>query len=566
VPGGGTVAGADREAVGAAEERRYPYRQRNQPKRYRILVALGVTAQPERAVPASYSQAVDSKDAHLWRAAMDSEMESQRSNGSYSLVRLPPGVRPIHVRWVFDVKRDGRYKARLVAKGYEQRYGVNFRDTYAPASKFTSLRALLALAAPNPDMVLHQMDVSTAFLHGELEEDIYVQQPEGYVEGSDSMVWKLNKALYGLKQAPRVWWQRLGRELVSMGFEPVCADPTLYVRRGKTSNIYVLFHVDDIIVGGQLSEVEAVKADLKGAFSIKDLGELHLFLGMEVERDKAAGTISLTQKDYTAKVLDSFGMSKAKARPVPLGAQIQLTSGGGSSDRKPLGGGESSDRKPPELDRYSELVGELLYLANCTRPDIAQAVGALARYTAAPTKQHWEAAMGLLRYLAGTRDKGLLYGGRSGLEAYCDADYAGCLDTRRSTTGYAFILNGGAISWSSRLQPTVATSTQEAEYMAAAGAAREGLWLRKLLPELGMAVEAPLIWCDNQSCLALLENPRETPKAKHIDVIHHFVRERVQRKEIRFEYVGTEWNVADIFTKPLTAAKLELCREGLGVV
>lgn len=216
---------------------------------------------------------------------------------------------------------------------------------------------------------------------------------------------------------------------------------------------------------------------------------------------------------------------------------------------------------------YSQLIGSLMYLSVCTRPDIAQAVEALARHMAKPTVAHWQAAKGVLRYISGTANYGITFGGTGDirLEAYCDADYAGDIDTRRSTTGYVFILSGGAISWSSRLQPTVAVSTTEAEYMAAAYAIKEALWLRTLLKELSLEINTISIYADNQSAIKLLKNPVVSMRSKHIDIIYHFARERVARKDIAFKYIPTDKMVADALTKSVPTAKFKLCCQAMGI-
>jgi hypothetical protein len=273
---------------------------------------------------------------------------------------------------------------------------------------------------------------------------------------------------------------------------------------------------------------------------------------MSIVRDRDNRTIKLAQERLTSDLLSKYGMLEAKALSTPLSPSIKLTKEGEPLDR--------------EIYGYSQLIGSLMHLSVCTRPDIAQAVGALARYMAQPTAAHWQAGKGVLRYLSGTASYGIIFGGtRSGLEAYTDADYAGDIDTRRSTTGYVFILNGGAISWSSRLQQTVAASTTEAEYMAAASATKEGLWLRKLLSEMQLDITIIDIKADSQSAIKLLKNPVFSMRSKHIDIIYHFARERVIRGEVRFHYIRTDSMVADALTKAVPTSKFQFCRSAMGV-
>ena len=556
------AAEAGQESATAAGQQpavveRYPRRQRGAPDR------LAFSAVPaELIVPQSLAEAQASPAWPQWEQAIMAELASLKEYQTYSLQRVPTGTRPIATRWVFDLKRDEmgrvvRYKARLVAKGFHQRFGVDYDQTYAPTSNLTTFRALLATMAAQPGTILEQLDVSTAFLNGELDEIVYVSEPPGYENGQQGEAWLLHRALYGLKQAPRVWYKRLKGELEELGFKQSSADPCLYVRDSKQGTTYVLTHVDDILVGGAPTEVAGVKTALGKLFSIKDMGLLKLFLGMEITWDKAAGTVLLTQKRYVRDIIDVYGMDNAKISrsPLPMGTRFVKA--------------ETSGEEVVDEGKYKELVGALLYLAVCTRPDISQAVSALSRYCSAPTQMHWNGAKQVLRYLAGTRDEGLRYGSSGSLDlvSFCDADYAGCLDTRKSTTGYVFCLNGGAISWTSKVQPTVAASTTEAEYMASSAAGREALWMRKLLPALGVKLDPKgiNIQCDNQACLALTMNPIESPRSKHIDVLHHFIRDRVERSEIRFTYVGTDQNVADCFTKPLAGEKLKHGKKGMGL-
>ena len=508
--------------------------------------------------PQTYEEALDSPQSDLWRTAMDEEFKSLLENQTWDLVECPPGVKPVPMKWVYKIKRnaDGsveRFKARLVAKGFLQKQGVDFEEVYAPVSKQTTVRALLAVCAEK-DLELEQLDVKTAFLNGHLEEEIYMQQAQGYEEGEKSVVYKLKRAIYGLRQAPRAWYLRLKEEMERLGWTVSGADPALFIRREDGGVFYALVYVDDILMAGPKDSpvMGRLKAELTEIFDIRDLGESSYFLGMEIERKRDEGTIKLSQKKLTGEILNRFGMSEAKGRSVPLNQGEKMT-----RDGEPLDTGEHP---------YRELIGSLLYLSVCTRPDIAYAVGALSRYMSAPTTDHWRAAIGILRYLADTRDLGIVFG-NGGLipEGYVDADYAGELDTRRSTTGYVFILAGGAISWSSRLQVTVAVSTVEAEYMGAASAVKEALWLKKLARDFGLEVGQICIKGDNQGALKLLKHSMSTQRSKHIDVMHHFARERVLRGEVRFEYCSTEHMAADFLTKAVSPAKFAKCRSLIGI-
>ena len=508
--------------------------------------------------PTTVSEALSSEQAAEWQLAMDEEMAALAANGTWTLEQTPAGVNPIPVKWVFKIKRDSsgrveRYKARLVAKGFRQREGIDYDEVFAPVSKYATLRALLAKAAA-ADLHIHQLDIKTAFLNGELEEDVYIQQPPGYEQGSSQLACHLHKALYGLKQAPRAWHVTLKTELESQGFLPSSADAGLFISSAITATpSYLLTYVDDILIfASDLGELQRIKQQLMRAFDARDLGEAAYFLGMDIIRDRARRTIKLAQTRLTADLLAKHSMTAVRTASTPLSTAIKLTKDGDPLDRQHHG--------------YPQLIGSLMYLSVCTRPDLSQAVGALARYMANPTAVHWQAAKGVLRYLSGTANYGISFGSASpGLAAYCDADYAGDIDTRRSTTAYVFILNGGAVSWSSRLQQTVAASTTEAEYMAAAAAIKESLWISKLLSDLRIDSGITTIQADSQSAIKLLKHPVFSMRSKHIDVIYHFARERVARKEVTFAYTKTDHMVADALTKPVPVTKFQFCRAAMGV-
>ena len=507
--------------------------------------------------PAELSAALASAHAAEWQQAMEEELASLQAHGTWSLQQTPAGVKPIPLKWVFKVKTDAagltqRFKARLVAKGFHQREGVDFDEVYAPVSKYATLRALLALVAAR-DLELHQLDIKTAFLNGHLEEEVWVQQPPGFPMAASSHSCRLHRALYGLKQSPRAWHKRLSDELAVLGYIPSQADPGLFVQRNKQSSTFVLIYVDDILIAADsIASVDAFKAALASAFQTHDLGEAETFLNMSIVRDRSSKTLKLSQPKLTAQLLVSHNLSECNPQSLPLSPAAVLV--------------EATEADAISNPRYGQLVGSLLHLAVCTRPDIAHAVGVLSRYISAPAKSHWEAAKGVLRYIAGTSSCGITFGSSStAMIGHTDADYAGDRTTRRSTSGFVFTMYGGAVTWSSKRQATVATSTTEAEYIAAAAAVKEALWLRHLLEDLDEASDTIHIYADNQSALKLLRNPMATQRAKHIDVVYHFARERVARKEVEFSYLPTTEMAADMFTKAVPKAKLLICCAEIGV-
>ncbi|GIL87679.1 hypothetical protein Vretifemale_15713, partial [Volvox reticuliferus] len=509
----------------------------------------------ESSEPNTLAEAQARSDWPHWKAAMDEEMKSLLENRTWDLEELPKSAKKIGLKWVFKLKRDAngnieRYKARLVAKGFTQKEGVDFGEVFAPVGKYTSLRALLAVVAAQ-NLELHQLDIKTAFLNGVLEEEVFTEQPAGYEQGGANVACHLRRALYGLRQAPRTWYVRLRSTLEQMGFKPSSADPGLFIKGEGENRVHILVYVDDLLIAcNSCAIAEEIKSQLRSVFEMRDLGESNFYLGFEIRRDRSAKTLHISQKRFVKELLSKFGMDGANGRSIPMDANVRLSSDGESLDTS--------------LFPYSELVGSLLYLSVCSRPDISFAVGALARHMAKPTTDHWCAAKCVLRYLVSTPDVGIKYGGNLSLVGYCDSDLAGSVG-RRSTTGYVFVLGGGAISWSSKLQSTVATSTAEAEYMAAASTIKEALWLRHLLHDLGLEVTSVPIKCDNRACISMLESPISSARTKHIDVCHHFARERVERGEVRMVQCSTLDQMSDFLTKALPKQKIQLCMHGLGL-
>jgi transposase InsO family protein len=567
--------GGENSVLESGEGRRHEYNTRGRVYPPGFYAQAAFEMDEDLAVPTTFAQAQELPQRNQWLQSMQEEMDSLDSRHTYDIVPRPIGVKVLPVRWVYVLKKDEdgnivRFKARVVVKGYMQQEGLDYDETYAPVCRQETRRALIAISAQE-GMHLEHLDVKTAFLYGELEEEVYTEPPPGFTSGGK--VWKLRKALYGLKQAPRAWHTKLVEVLTSMGFKATGADPGLFVHKTKLGqHVILLTYVDDMLLASHdVEAIKDVKCKLKAAFDIHELGEVTHFLGNKVTRDWEAGTIKLSNPSKVEEMLQSFGMADSKPSIIPMAQSFVMTEqvvdeSGGSGSL--LGEGH----------RYLELIGSLMYLANTVRPDIAHAVGVLARYRTAPTTAHWEAALKVLSYLGTTKDLGLVYGnsggglhgyvdrvGKAGLHGYVDADFAGCLDTRKSTTGFVFMLYGAAISWCSRKQQSTASSTVESEYLAFHSAAKEAVWLRLLLRELGQGNKPVLIFGDNQGCIANVKNPIASKYTKHIDVAYHAVRELATTRQIIPWYVPSHENVADTFTKPLASVKFRKFRGGMGL-
>ncbi|KAE8663053.1 hypothetical protein F3Y22_tig00113123pilonHSYRG00166 [Hibiscus syriacus] len=432
-------------------------------------------------------------------------------------------------------------------------YGLDYDETFSPVAKLTTVRVLLALAA-NKDWNLWQMDVKNAFLHGELDREIYMTQPMGFQsQDHPEYVCKLRKALYGLKQAPRAWYGKIAEFLTKSGYSVTPADSNLFVKANEGKLAIVLVYVDDLIItGDDEAEILQTKENLSVRFQMNELGQLKHFLGLEVDRTHEG--IFLCQQKYAKDLMKRFGMLECKSTSTPMEPNIKMCAH------------EGKDLEDATM--YRQLVGSLIYLT-LTRPDISYAVGVMSRYMQNPKKPHLEAVRRILRYVKNTIDYGLLYkkGEDCKLVGYCDADYAGDHDTRRSTTGYVFKLGSGIISWCSKRQPTVSLSTTEAEYRAAAMAAQESTWLIQLMNNLHQPVDYAIpLYCDNQSTIRLAENPVFHARTKHVEVHYHFVREKVLQEEIEMRQIKTDEQIADLFTKSLSVGKFEHFRRQHGVI
>ena len=469
---------------------------------------------------------------------------------------------------MFKLKRkaDGsidRYKARLVAKGFAQRPGLDFGQVFAPTARWAALRAIFALAALE-DMEMYSLDISNAFLNGELDHEVYMQQPEGFTNRyGTGFVLKLNRALYGLKQAGHQWHKKLDSVMSAMEFKLVRCDNSIWVYKRDQSHIIVPVYVDDMtVVCKSPAEYTSIVSELKQHFKLKELGPSSSLLAVAIGRDRSKRLLTLSQQQFIEDVLERFGMSDCHPVTTPLDPGARL-----SKEQAPR---DDAERKQMQTRPYAALVGALMYLAVATRPDIAHAVGVLARFSSDPGPAHWTALKHLCRYLQGTKSLKLCYEPdpqqQEMFTAYADADFGGEVDGRRSTSGMVVKMGTGAISWASKLQPIVTLSTTEAEYVSITAAGQEILWLRNLLSELGFEPKgASTLHLYNQSALAVTRNPEHHGRMKHLDLRYYWLRDAVKAGLIDVRYISTKDMPADIMTKALSRGVVEEMRKMLGL-
>ena len=493
-----------------------------------------------------------------WRNAMDDEIKAIEKNDTWELAALPKGHKPIGVKWVYKTKKNAKgevekHKARLVAKGYSQKAGIDYDEVFAPVARLETVRLIISLAAQNR-WKIHQMDVKSAFLNGVLEEEVYIQQPPGYeVKGQESKVLRLKKALYGLKQAPRAWNSRIDKYFHQSGFIKCPYEHALYFKIKNGDVLIVCLYVDDLIfTGSNPNMFKDFKNEMTMEFEMTDIGLMAYYLGIEVKQKEDG--IFISQESYTKEILKKFKMDDCNPISTPMECGIKLFKD------------DEAEKVDPTL--FKSLVGCLRYLT-CTRPDILYATGLVSRYMETPTTTHFKAAKRILRYLKGTIDFGLYYSVSDDckLVGYSDSDWAGDSDDRKSTTGFVFFLGDTAFTWMSKKQPIVTLSTCEAEYVAATTCVSHAIWLRNLLKELNMSqIEPTEIHVDNKSAIALAKNPVYHDRSKHIDTRYHYIRECITKQDVKLEYVKSQDQIADIFTKPLKKEDFIRLRNALGII
>ncbi len=504
--------------------------------------------------PKTLREALASTNKDEWMKACLTELDDLKRNGTYRLEPLPPGYRALDGKWVFKTKKDAngditRFKARWVVKGFLQKEGVDFFETFAAVVKAPSFKLVFALIALY-DLECAQMDMVTAFLNPILKEKVYVVQPTGFEEDKE-LVCRLQKTLYGLKQSPRYWYETLRAFLLTAGFISLESDHCVFA--GYNGDVLILVYVDDLlIIGPSKQSVQTIKDVLNHHFAMKDLGPVGHFLGIRVTRNRDKGSIRLSQDAYVDKILKDFNYEECRSVSTPMKKGDVL---------EPAPAGYQAERKL--LTWYQSLVGSALYLMTQTRADLAYTMGVLTRFCHNPTEAHKLAGIRLLRYLKGTRDAYIEYRFDAedvdlGLQCFTDSDWAGDLETRRSTSGYVIICGGGPLVWQSGLQKTVALSSCEAEFYGITNATKEVIWIQSLLTEFkyqGADLIPFKLYEDNRAAIELAKNPEYHKRVKHVGIKWYFCRSAQKEGLIDVQYVSTTENAADGLTKVLNSVQ-----------
>ncbi|KAI0507536.1 hypothetical protein KFK09_013662 [Dendrobium nobile] len=519
------------------------------------LDLLHLTTQMNKPTdPTSYTDA----SKHLeWRNAMASEFYALQKQGTWSLVPQPPNSSVLGCKWTYKTKMhaDGsiaKYKARLVAQGNHQEYGIDYYETFSLVAKLPTIRILLSIALHH-NWKVQQLDVANAFLHGTMEETVYMKQPRGFEDTTNpDYVCHLHKAIYGLKQAPRQWYNTFTSTLVSMGFKHSSSDPSLLILHKQQIQVYMLIYVDDVLLTGNNDTViSQILQQLNTKFNMKHLGEAHMFLGINIARTE--NQFFLSQQSYALAILKSVQLHQCKGLSNPTCTKLP----------KNL----QQDDILSDDTTYRRITGSLQYLT-LTRPDIAYSVNQLSQHLHKPDASHIYLLKRLLRYIQGTSDYGLpLIKSDLYLTSFSNADWAGDPITRKSTSGYCSFLGKSLVAWTVKKQHTVARSSTESEYRALAALTADVIWLRRILSDFGISHSSPTdVYCDNMSAIALANNPVFHARTKHIEIDHRFLRDHIEQKTLRLLPISTTDQVADIFTKPLTTPRFQYLRDKLSVV
>lgn len=519
-----------------------------------FMAVLNVLESPE---PLSFAEAISCREHDAWFDAIKAELDAHSKNQTWSIVVKPEGAHEITAKWIFKKKLapDGqveRFKARLVARGFSQVAGLDYFEIFAPVVRMDSIRLLFALAAQS-NLMFYQFDIATAFLNGIIEEELYLKPPEG-VEVPAGHTLKLNRSLYGLKQSPRCWNKRLKELVRGFNMEPTSADPCVFVRTRGEALILALYVDDGLLFAKGRGVIDEFVNYLNKHVQINEV-KSSCFVGVEIVRSPE-GSIFLHQRSYIKRMLERFNMSDSKPKATPLDLNHPLNK-------------EEVLREPIiEGNEYAAAIGSLMYCCVATRPDLSYALSVLSKHTKAPREAHWQGVKRVFRYLRGTMDHGLIYKHATpDVLCFSDADWAGDQANRRSTSGMATLYSSGLVCYKAQQQSVVALSTTESEYISASISVKDLIWIRRFLREL----RAPMMWrplllCDNQSAIRLIRNPEFHQRSKHIDIRYHFIRDSFESGEFDLEYLQTDQQLADLFTKSLASDRHHLLKEAIGCV
>lgn len=495
-------------------------------------------------VPETVNELKNRDDEHFWRRAMERELESIERNNTWIEVEIPNKAEILTTKWVFAAKPfentiEDRFKARLVVRGFAQKDSFNYDEIYAPVTKMTTIRTLLSIGNQR-NYIFQQLDVKNAFLNGHLREEVYVYPPDG-VYCKEGYILKLNKSLYGLKQAAKCWNEEINKCLIDLGFRRSENDYCLYIKEVEKEFVYLLIYVDDICLIGPDSEyIEECKKQLMKRFQMKDKGNLKHFLGLEIDYNREKGILKISQKTYIEGILKRFGFENCNSVSTPIDPKLRINNiEGGPGENKPV----------------RELVGCLMYLMLGSRPDISYTINFFSRFQDKYSNEVWTHLKRVLRYLKGTVDMELTYTRNMETEilsCYVDSDWATDVKDRKSVSGYFIKIFGNTIAWVTRKQNCVALSSTEAELVALCSAVQDSLWFKKLLNDMNIFLKSFKVYEDNQGCIALIKNPENNKRVKHIDLKYNFVCEHLKDGVICLEYLNSKLQLADMLTKGLS--------------
>ena len=514
--------------------------------------------------PKNVDEAMESEYSKYYLEAMERELYELEDNGTWKLVYCPEGRKPITCRWVFDIKRNNknqviRFKARLVVQGFKQIEGVDFHKTFSSTAQMRTFRVVVALSVKY-GLKITQYDVSNAFCKSDIDTDIYMTFPPGFAPDNvkENQCYKLLKGLYGLKQASRLWAKLISKAFKKAGLTVCQSEPGIFHVKGDDLCLVNLW-VDDYLIccknEALRKQIEKVLHDI---FSVEPMGAINLFLGIVIEAKEDMSEVVMHQEPYHDRVLESTKHKDCNIAKTPAEASVKL-----SVEDCPTEG-----EKKPDWP-YMSVLGSLMYSAMATRPDIVQRVCQLARFGSNPGTKHVKAMKHLLKYLKGTKKRGIRYRRPPGddekvqIIAFVDSDWAGCPDTRRSTIGWSVHLCGGPVSWKSQLKKTLALSSCEAEFMGLSDVAREIMWLCKFLKEIGVPYHTPKVFCDSNSAIYWAEDPVQHQRNKHVELKYYFIRDVVDKELVKLYRINTKYNIADLFTKPATRTMINELVEAL---